>query len=373
MKIVSKFIDTVVKEKDGYKFSEAWQLNEDSLNVIVPVLRKKKAKKRKYITLAEAKDVEMSDTGQIDYVYVKNNEKKPLLISRGEIFRGKTQERAAVHGHIVEAGKGSRVSVRCIHNSKGIVGKAKMEYGGKTPYAVNLTSQRNTWESIRNYTSGNVGIGTSAPAAEFNSFEDLGGEMQNFGEDLLGSTDEAQLNSLDINEGVSRGGTSSMSFTDNTDKSASAFHVGASQTPNIGGDNLVASLAKQSEDLREIMKKIPFIENQAGVVFIYDSKIKGLEIYDVSESWSVVKEDVVEKEGSDFQEKESDNLFEFKPSKVKKMLGKKLGVEFSEKSIYKSDDYEVIEIKEKADKKSKLVGEAVVLKDEVIHLTMYRV
>ena len=129
---LSKFIESVREEKDGFSFDEPWLVDEKSLGVVVPILRKSDLK-RDYITLAEASKVKIEDTGQIDYVYVKNEEDKALLISRGEIFRGKTQERTAIHDHVVIPNSGLRVSVLCVHQSKGIMVSADMEYGGRTP------------------------------------------------------------------------------------------------------------------------------------------------------------------------------------------------------------------------------------------------
>ena len=143
MKKINDFINAVKDEKEGFILDEPWRLNEETLFAIVPILRKSK-KKRKYIMLAEAKDVQIEDTGQIAYVYVKNNEEKPLFVSRGTIFRGKTQERAAIHGHLIQPGKGMRVSVRCVHASKGIKGKAEMEYAGITGYGIDLSTQSRT-------------------------------------------------------------------------------------------------------------------------------------------------------------------------------------------------------------------------------------
>lgn len=158
--MIKKFIELIREEKEGFSFDQPWRLEEKSLGVIIPILRKSRSK-RDYITLVEAGAVKTEDTGQIDYVFVKNDEKEPVLVSRGEIFRGKTQERAAIHDHIIEPGKGLRVAVRCIHASKGIQPGTKMEYGGRAPYDVGLENQGRTWATVHEFSNTiNISYGT---------------------------------------------------------------------------------------------------------------------------------------------------------------------------------------------------------------------
>lgn len=368
---VQNFIKSVTEEKNGFILDEAWRLNEDSLSVIVPVLRKSKAK-RAYITLAEAKDVKVEDTGQIDYVYVQNNEDAALLISRGEIFRGKTQERAAVHGHIIMAGKGARVAVRCIHQSKGIRSGAEMKYGGRVPSDINLSNQANAWNSV---------------SAHFCNYQGIDNVRSGIN---VGA--RARSVKMPLKKNVSKG-----KDDDNTNMTSTLNHVmycsnstvepdnagisegddilnGAIPISSIGeSDDLVGTLDDMSDMIKEMMKKVPPIKNQVGAIFIYENHIKGLDIYDLPDSWKSVKEDVVAKEGSDYLKKENNNIFEFKPEKVKKLVGQKLGGTFEEKVLYDSKDYKIIEIREvvEDDKKTRLLGEAVEFKNKIIHLTMY--
>lgn len=372
---VQNFIQAVVEEKEGFSLDEPWRLNEESLSVIVPVKRTIE-EKRDYITLAEAKNVRIEDTGQIDYVFVKNDEEVPLLISRGELFRGKTQERAAIHGHVIQAGKGSRVAVRCIHKSKGIQTGAEMKYGGKTPYGVDLSSQQKAWRSvdcISNLYYTNTGI-NSNKSRRFHPVEedslDLSDGDLSF--PTLEDVDTMYCNVSDMSDAPitlscsTKGATSGSTFT--ASNSGASFNTGS-----IGAaDDLVGTLDSMSEMIKEMLKKIPPVENQVGAVFIYENSIKGLDIYNLPDSWKAIKNDVIEKEGSDYIKKEDNNLFELKPEKVKALLGKKLNVTFEEKIIHEDKDYKIIEVREVTDsKKARLIGEAVEFNNKVIHLTMY--
>ena len=360
---VQNFIKSVAEEKDNFILDEAWRLNEDSLSVIVPVLRKSKAK-RSYITFAEAKDVKVEDTGQIDYVYVTNNEEKPLLISRGEIFRGKTQERASVHGAIIKAGKGMRVAVRCIHRSKGINSGAEMKYGGRVPSDIDLSNQQSAWNSVTAHYSA------------------LRGEFIAEGAPMLGN-----IRAHNVHMGTLKHHVDNSSYTvsnstvspdmvaDNNNEELDMDMFNQERNRDIGAsDDLVNTLDDMSDMIKEMLKKIPPIKNQVGAIFLVENAVKGLDIYDLPDSWKSVKEDVVAKEGSDYLKKEDTNIFEFKPEKVKQLIGKKLGGTFEEKVIYDTKDMKIIEVREVVDdtKKTRLCGEAVEFNNKIIHLTMYQ-
>lgn len=282
--MIKQFIELVKDEKDGFSFDKPWRLEEKSLGVIIPILRKSQ-EKRNYITFAEATQTKIEDTGQIDYIFVKNDEKKPVLISRGEIFRGKTQERAAIHDHIIEAGKSLRVAVRCIHASKGIQAGTEMKSSGRTPYDVDYRSQSDTWRSVSSY-----------------AFE--------------------LSNTMNV-------------YHDGTN---------AAWDTNTCSDDLVGTLDDMSDAIKEAMKKIPFLKNQVGAGFFYENKMKGMDIYDLPLSWDAIKKDVVEKEGANFLKKDETEMFKFKPEKGRDLVKKYLSAPFEEKEIY-NREYRIVELR----------------------------
>lgn len=312
--MIKQFIKSIREEKDGFSFDQPWRLEEKSLGVIVPILRTSR-QQRSYITLAEAKEVKIEDTGQIDSVYVKSNEEKPILISRGEMFRGKAQERAAIHDHIIMPGKGLRVAVRCIHASRPIVAGAEMKYGGRAPYSVSYASQRETWQDVGHHYF-------MAQAAAFSS----------------GAAQPAEAPFVMDN------------------------------TLNISGsDDLTATLDSISDAVKAAMKKIPPIENQVGAVFFHENSMLGMDLYDLAKSWDAVKQDVIEKEGASFIKKdEGTDMFEFKPARSKSLIGKYLSADFEEKEIY-NREYRLVELRS-----DKLIGEVVEFKGRVIHLTFWK-
>ena len=310
-KMIRKFIESLRDEKDGFSFDKPWRLEAKSLGVLVPILRKSKAK-RSYITFAEANEAKVEDTGQIDYVYVKNEGKKPILISRGEIFRGKSQERAAVHDHIIQPGCGLRVAVKCIHMSRGISGGSKMEYGGRAPYSVTYTSQSTTWDNVKQYSG------------------------------------KAWETSNTINAYYGGGSILRCSWDAST------------------SDDLLKTIENLTDAMKEALTKIPYLDNQVGAIFFYENRMIGMDVYDFPGSWDAVKRDVVEKEGADFLKKdEQADMFEFKPEKAKILIKKYLSENFEEKEIY-SKDYRVTEIRSDS-----LIGEIVEFGGKIIHLTLW--
>lgn len=343
--MIKQFIDSIREERDGFVLDKPWRLDESSVGVIIPIKRNKKAK-RGYITFPEAENIKVEDTGQIDYVYIKNMEDKPVLISRGEIFRGKTQERAAIHDHLIKAKSGLRVAVRCVHASKGINSGTDMKYGGRVPYDIDLSNQSRTWQTVNCYStnvarSGSIGV--SSPGIPFSN------------------SDYSNL----YNTG--RFGGMSMNIGANMNSRLYGSNAGDQSTPNIqASDDLVSTLDNLSDAMKEALKKIPFIENQVGAIFYKENSLLGMDVYDLPKSWENIKKDVVEKEGSNFLEKDEDNLFEFKPEKAKKLVNKHLGVEFTEKVLY-DRDYKLIEIQT-----NDLIGEGIIYNDKVIHLTLWK-
>ena len=310
--MIKQFIKSIREEKDGFSFDQPWRLEEKSLGVIVPILRISQ-QQRSYITLAEAKEVKIEDTGQIDYIYVKNNEEKPVLISRGEIFRGKSQERAAIHDHIIMPGKALRVAVRCIHQTRGIVTGTQMKYGGRAPYAVSYASQGETWRGVDNYCFAAQAMAEPSGTGPREPFE--------------------VANQINI--------------------------------PHAS--DLTATLDSISDAVKAAMKKIPPIENQVGAVFFHENAMLGMDLYDLSKSWDAVKQDVIEKEGASFIKKdEGADMFEFKPSRSKSLIGKYLSAIFEEKEIY-NREYRLVELRS-----DKLIGEVVEFKGRVIHLTFWK-
>jgi hypothetical protein len=369
---VQKFITAIASETEGFVLDEPWRLNPESLSVIVPIKRKTR-KQRKYITFAEAQNVKVEDTGQVNYLYVQNNEDKPLLISRGELFAGKAQERVAIHGYVIMPKQGSRINVHCVHYSKPTRSGTEMKYAGRAPYDVDLSNQMRTWDSVSSYSTAFFCQTGRSPINR-----DSRGGMR------LTSSFPLKSNNGTFSVQSTSAGPNLNADTVGGESALEALGVvPLDSNVDMGGipaaDDLVNTLDDMSSFIKEAMKKIPPIKNQVGAIFLYENKIRGIDVYDVPASWNAVKEDIIKKEGSSYLKKEDTNIFEFKPEKVKGLIGKELAGKFEEKVIFGETQklpFKIIEIREVKDDDKKdgrlLFGEAVEYEGEVIQLTLYR-
>lgn len=366
MKDAIQVLSSIINEKDGFSFGEAINVKQANLDVIVPIIRNKRGK-RKYNLLAEARDIEIRDTGKIDNVYVKNNEDKPLLITKGDIFQGKTQERAAVHTYIIEPGKGCNIHVNCVHHSRGISSNAPMAYAGKAPYYVDFSNQGKTWESIRSCGKiDNISQPQMWPRTTYYTQDATP-------PDTLG--DPAPI--VEGNEGISGRGErieASAFSTFTTRQPFGNANVGYYTSAGIqggvhskGSDDLVNQLQEKKKKMQNVLKMIPRKENQVGVIFIDNRKIRALEAYDLESAWAFIQEDVISKEGSDFIEDPEVDLFDFVPDRLKKYLDKKL-TGFEYKTLWEQDEYKVIELRNK-----EMIGEMAIIGNDFIYLSIVRI
>lgn len=358
--MIREFIESVVEEKNGFSFDRPHRLGEKSLSVLVPVIRKADWK-RDYITLSETKNVSIKDTGNIDFVNVQNNEDTPLYVSRGSIFKGDTQERAAIHGYIIKPNSNLNIAVRCVHQTKDISGNADMEYVGGLPYSIDLSKQDNTWNTIQTYvTNYNKSINPDyygSVTSEVNGTGNI--TMSHDCHTIVPAVWEGDC--IVSSDWVSYSLTGGNNIV-NLDCSTQSF--GSFNQNN--SDDLVGTLGELSENIKEAMRNIPYIENQVGGVFMKGSgEIIGLDIYDISKSWQSMKNDTIKKEGASFIN-DDDDLFVMRPDKAGKLISKILSNEFTEKIVY-SKDYSVVEVRYE-----NLIGETVVFNNQVIHLTLWR-
>jgi len=313
--MLEKLIESLRDGKHGYKFDQPVRIDENSMSVVVPVLRCTK-RIRDYLLLSEARDVEITDTGQIDFVRIVNHEDSPIFIARGEIFKGKTQERAAIHGYIIQPRKGNNVAVRCVHYSKGIVSRASMVYGGKVPYGVDLSTQSSTWATASAYCS------KSTPSSNF----------------------------------------------DYADNSSTEGREDSGITYNYFGyhssDDLVSALDNIKKRVKDIVNKIPYRKNQIGVALVKQNKLLSLELYNHPDSWKAIYDDMLFKEGSSFfKNEETLDIFEYNPKKVNDFILHKLNL-LTTKPIY-DKEYSVLEVENEFMK-----GEMVIYKKELLHLQL---
>lgn len=295
---------------------------------ILPILRDLN-KKRNYVLLKEAK-ANVSDTGNINKILVKNNDKRPIYVRMGEIFTGKSQERISVKSHIVMPKESIKVEVRCVYASKGINTGTLMESGGFAPdciikgfivanYKDRNVEQSKVWNDVTNYCM---------------------------------SMREASSNIKDANID---------NVFDNKQFSHSADEF------NFSNDDLKGNIDKYSKQIKNIFQKVPYFNNQVGLATLDLKGVNGIECFDLKQSWKILRDDIIKKEGEKLSKEEEDSPFIYKKDKAVNSVKKILSLDFNKKVIFKSKNYKIIGLQSE-----NYGGEIVELNNEIIHLLLIR-
>lgn len=323
---MNQFLRAIAEEKEGFSFGESWRYSEDSLVALLPILRDLN-RERKYFLLREPRDVTTSDTGQINKLRVNNKSEKPVYIRMGEIFAGKTQERMAVRSYVIMPKEIVDIEVRCVHASKGIVSGETMSSSITCPTTIvrRLSVTQFKGKSVRQRDVwGDITLNASVMCAASDNLSKVLGDSTTG----LGAKDM---------------GVEAVSFT----------------------DNLGENLRKFSKSIEKILEKVPYFKNQVGLVTIGKDGVMGIEAFDLKQSWKILKDDIVKKEGVYLSDIQKDSPFEFKKERAVGVVQKVLKLDFDEKVVFKSKDYRVIGLDSE-----KYTGEITELGGEVIHFTI---
>lgn len=332
---VSEFISYLNEEKEGFSFGNPWRCDEKSLTCVVPILRAlDEVGEPGYLTLGASKFHVIKDSGNINEVLFKNNEKVPLFVRMGELFEGGTQERSAVMSIIVFPDEEVKIKVVCSHASKPISMSASMEARGYTPGrdALYLSSMRkgalkqaDSWAADRSYHQASTS-----------------------------SMSRSSSCSLSSKRGIADRGIS--------DQMVSAYS-------NIRSDNVKEYRNAYNEAFDAVLKEVPLFESQVGMVMIDQDGFYCLDSYDIHASWKAVKEAIMGKEAVAITQIDSEDVFQFNPDKVRGLISKVLSNKISEEK----DHFHVGGAKTITFKLGdKHVGEVVTLEDSVIHLLIVR-
>lgn len=308
-----ELLDSIKEEKDGFRLGEIWRLSEKALGAIIPILRHKEFK-RQYVMLEElSKDkYEVLDSGSINRIKIKGSFDKAVFVRTGNIFEGKgTQSRAAEISIIILPTKQKEemiIPARCVHASHPISGNAKFERFGYAPREVTISlfaqrGQSEVWSNV---------------------------------------------------------GKSSMRLM--------RFAGGGSATQFKMDDSMVGNLKQLKEDkskISKIMKKIPCLENQVGVIIFNENGVSNIELFDHPDSWKAFHENIIQ-DYSDILSKEQDEpLFEFKktavPGKIEEFIERLKNTK--EKVVYENEKASTIILENEG-----VVGEYSLLNGEIIHL-----
>ena len=316
---ITQFVDAIRDQKRGFKFGKPWRYSKKSLFAVVPITRKSKIE-REYIALSEAKKVKIEDSGNIDKVFVTNNEKKPLFIRAGEVFRGETQERTAIISHMVAPKEKAEVRVACVHRTKGISGGTIMR-----------TSKKMTYAPI--------------------SVE----------KGLYDGNDQVNI----------WGSVSAFSMQASVSMSSS---MGPSKSPDVDyspaiPDDLTESMEAMTKSMNDVIKAVPKTKDQVGLVLISADGVESIECFDLPDSWTAVREGILGKESETFSKylEDQDSIFEFKSEKVNRIAKKVFRLKFKRKELYRDKEVRVVGLTAK-----NYIGEVMLFRGKVIHLALTR-
>jgi hypothetical protein len=318
-------INDISEEKNGFKLGEPWRYSENSLGLVIPILRETK-EDRQYILLEETKKVKLSDTGDISRVKVVSNESRPVFIRVGSIVKGATQERAMETSIIIDPqseapdvtvkkgikvpAEGVEVPVRCVHATRGISGGAIMAFAGHAPRSLDIqfmakADQRQVWGSVNHY------------SAQASSRLMSMGHRITMDDNLLGN---------------------------------------------------IEKVAEYDKDIKKAIKNVPVLENQVGAVIFDQAKVVGIELFDHPKSWETYHENIILKYG-DVLVKKEESLFELKreliPKKIKDFFNEIKGLD--SKVSYKANTSVTYQLTG-----DDYIGEYTEFNKEVIHLLVMR-
>lgn len=356
---VKQFIDAVREEKDGFKYGKPWRYTKSSLVAILPVTRKSK-EQREYITLAEAgKKVVIEDSGSISEAVVHNKDKKPVFIRAGEILKGSTQTRAVVVSRVIMPKQTATLKIVCVYASKGISQGAEFGHAGYAPYSVEKTimnesvvninnvNQHRVWNSVSSYSSN---LGGSGGASGGNARQMMNRRVSHGS--ILRGFDDSEATQMD-------------SALDDDMPMASVLSASAAGYANKSYDDLEGNMKEYSLTMQELFKSLPKVDWQVGAVLLGVKGILGMEVFDLADSWTALKEELAEKEAENLVKEEQSNAFEFNPKKARYMTDLLLKAKFSEKDLYKDEETRTVGLEI-----DKFVGQVTLLGTKVIHLNL---
>lgn len=404
------FLTNIIDGRLGFKLSAPWKYSEETLGVVVPILREN-SPDRFYVTMYEVLDqLDIKDTGHINQVELQNDCGMAIFVRVGTIFEGKTQNRAAQHSGVYQDNS-QTIDVRCVQQTRGICSDEKMKFGDIAPPSVTISlmtgDQSNVWERVRRYggtpiVNDSVSVvsedNVTLNAMDTTDTENKSSMSENLGKawesinrypDRLQSSviynvnvsneGNVRISRVKPSEGVTsiwRGSLSEKEIeelnrrTSELNIRSSVNRNSASRSSGLrGSDNLLEKIRKGQSVLDDMMQKVPLFDNQVGAIIFNPVGVIAVETFDHPKSWEAIKKEIIEKYGDKIKTVQSDHLYELKPEMIKPALEKfiKRLETFNEKTIRKDDYSETREVTG-----DKIVGEYTLVKGQPIHVLLLR-
>lgn len=416
---ILKFLGDVAEQRLGYRFGDPERVTPDSLSVVIPIIRETSLS-RQYILLSEAGDsVEMTDTGRINRMRLRNNGKQSVFVRSGTIFRGGTQERTLTRSAILFPGTEVELDVRCVHHSKGIKSGAKVTASGFTPLDVDKDvygagyapkDQSSYWNSVASYSQSTQvlrgektepidkgddpklkkltpeqmkrlrdasGRGRLMRTMQFQPEDPTYGSLRSLSSnDCHGTTPPmVDPNSFDPQASVSAQDLRSsyaMPRQDGLFDTAGAA-AAMSQGHAAKRDDLASTIDSVASNLDDLLSKVKRQDHQVGVGLLTEKGLQCVELFDLEGSWEAIHKDVVARVGSNLAAKDVENVFDYKPKAALSTIAAVLADDYKVNSIFehKPSNGEP-SVKIFGLTSDRFVGEVVELDGRVMHVSLIR-
>lgn len=401
------FLNDIADSKSGYRLGDPWKYSEETLGVVVPILREN-SPDRFYITMYEVLDqLNIKDTGHINQVELQNDCGMAIFVRAGTIFEGKTQNRAAQHSGVYQDNK-EIIDVRCVQQTRGISSDEKMKFGDIAPPSVTISlmtgDQSNVWERVRKYGSVPIVNDSVSVVSEdnviLNATDETDTENKSSMSENLGKAWESisrypdRLQSYviyDVNvsnecnvrisrvkpsEGVTsiwRGSLSKKEIEElsrRTNELNIRIRNSVNRSSGLGGsDNLLEKIRKSQSVLDDMMQKVPLFDNQVGAIIFSPVGVIAVETFDHPKSWEAIKKEIIEKYGDKIKDKQAEHIFELKPETILPTFKKFISSldKFTERTIRKDNLSETREVHGDG-----VIGEYTLVKGQPIHVLLIR-
>ena len=329
----------------GFSFGKPERLSDNALAVILPILRTTNDV-RHYVTFPETDKVDVTDTGRIDKMQVKNLSPDNAFLRSGTLFIGQTQTRALTQSAMLVPGETLLVTVRCVHASHGISGGAKTTYGGVTPLNVDQSCK------MSNYTDADQ-------TAYWNSVNANNTTMFRMCASVKGQSSNDVPSDVSVQDAIS-------SFYRDA-------RVVGRPPGSPGMDNLADNFKNFAADFDHILKKAQRLHFQTGLALVNHAGVQTIETFEHPVSWQALHEAAIKRLGPELASTDKTGVFEYKPEAALKAVNEVLALPFTLAPItIRLPQRDEPKIEHYSLDYQTYVGEMTLLDDAVIHMVILK-
>lgn len=328
----------IASEKNRYQIGEPWRFHELSLVAIIPITRLVDGRTRDYRLLSEVEGVEIKDTGDIDKMKISNKSGYAILAKAGEYVTGATQTRVLAVSQVIFSEEKVVVPCVCVHSSKGIRQDQRVQVDGYAPVEVRRAVY--------------AGYKESGPRVNYIYSHGLQ-------QDVWHSVNKSSRSSMGRVQSLSAmaSGVNGLGAFQNM---AESYH-----TPV---EDLAGRVQETQEKLKDILNKIPALDNQVGLCLVSLDGLDSLESFEHPDSWSALRKQLLEAEASKLADLSNRNgLFEFRTDRAREVIRELLTTKFDEKVIIEKENSQTVLLSGE-----RFQGEVVTLRGEPIHCAFMR-